>query len=107
MTISYLPIEQKEMAMATQPTGGQYEVIVWDYDAAPDAVEFLNPDNVEGSIAPCYVRERRWFKSQVQALAFAEEYFGGRFTATGAAVFLEGKLIEGFGYIFPYQERYW
>jgi hypothetical protein len=97
---------QKENVMDAPPTGGAYEVIVWECDYAPDAVEYLNPDDIEGSIAPCYVKHRRPEDNLHWAEEFAREQVEEKF-AVGAAVFKNGQLIMGFGQPFPYQKKYW
>jgi len=100
---------QKEVAMTTQPEGSpSYEVIVWDYDAAPDAVDFFSDDyteeQLEQSILPYFETKRRRFPSltdaQVYADSMAEKYIG-------VAVFLAEERVYAAGaLIFDYQKVY-
>lgn len=99
--------KQKESGMNTQRDGGRYVVIVWDYDAAPDAAEYINPEGRAGSIAPYYASSRRKFPDLSFAINFAKEAVDVHLR-TGAAVFETGRQIFACGsVVFPFQEEYW
>jgi hypothetical protein len=68
-----------------------YEVIVWDFDAAPDGDGY-------------YVWKRFRVSTRSEAVRRAYDWAGDHedATATGAGVFLGGKLVRGFGLTLEY-----
>ncbi len=98
--------------MATQPIGGRYEVVVWDYHQESDSeaeerMADLDPERkVPGSIKPYFEYRRHKGMYREEAFDYAESKVENDLRV-GAAVFLDGKLVAGMGIYFPYQEKYW
>lgn len=96
--------------MAAQPTGAIYEVIVWDYDAAPDAADYFSSDYTEEelkeSILPYFCAKRRKFLNLAEAERFCWEQEDSPCCYVGAAVFQGNEWICGFGLNFGYQKEY-
>ena len=78
--------------MATQAEDRSYEVLVWDYDAAPDGQGY-------------YLWKRHCGLSLRSALSRAYCAVEDPPYAVGAAVFRNGEEVRGFGLTFAYQER--
>jgi hypothetical protein len=96
--------------MTTQPQETpNYEVIVWDYDAAPDAAEWLTEDcdneRLLKSIAPYYCSRRVSAQSLAEAKSEVQHQVDDK-CRVGAAVFLNGAKVYGLGLVFPYRARY-
>ncbi|MBX4200740.1 hypothetical protein KW786_01285 [Candidatus Parcubacteria bacterium] len=70
--------------MNPQPTEAACEVIVWDYDAAPDGGEIV-------------VYEVRRFASRTKAKNYAWWMVNGDVPFVGAAVIRDGALICSYG----------
>jgi hypothetical protein len=78
-----------------------YEVVLWDYDAAPDAMEYLEPYDPE-NIRPYYVWKRLRFSRLDQAKSVAYWQVKEFPFAIGAAVFHNGQFVFGAGLTFDY-----
>lgn len=98
------------------PASDHYVVVLWDYDGAPDAIEYRTEDGLddkacERSIAPYYVWKKWIIRDSKEArntLHRELDWEGGYLQpciAVGAALFTrEGMQIEGYGMTFPMPE---
>lgn len=96
--------------MTTQHAGAKrYEVIVWDFDGAPDAAEYFSDDYSDAELAESilpYYCAKRW-KTNSLTVAIDEAYSAVEDKCmVGAAVFEGEKKIEGFGLTFSYKQKY-
>ena len=86
-----------------------FEVVVWDYDAAPDAAEYFSQNYTEEqekeSILPYYCARRLKCSDLGEAKEYAV-YQCKEKHCVGAAVFKEGEKVFGFGLTFPYKKNY-
>lgn len=87
--------------MATQAEDRTYELVIWDYDAAPDACDYRE----ENGIAPYYVYRRlcglTLRDATPKAYRAVEEYP----YFVGAAVFQNGQKVRGYGLTFAYPKK--
>jgi hypothetical protein len=90
--------------MATQAQEETYVVVVWNYDAAPDALDYHNPDDNPQSIAPYFEDHRRSFSELWKATSYARCIVKQYPFAPGAGVFKDGELVEGFGLTFKFSQ---
>jgi len=96
--------------MTTQTSEDQkYEVIIWDYDAAPDAAEYFSEgytdQQLAESILPYYCSRRYFTNDLYDAKYIAREAVIDK-CSVGAAVFLKGETLAQYGSTFSYRKHY-
>lgn len=95
--------------MNTITLTAQFEIIVWDYDAAPDAAEYFSQNYTEEqqkeSILPYYCTKRLSTRNFREAKELATYYVEEK-CCTGAAVFQGDKKLFGIGLTFPHRKLY-
>ena len=69
-----------------------FEAVTWDYDAAPDALEYG-------------VWKRRRFRTLEEAQSFIEYQTDEPCFAVGGAVYVDGKRVYGLGLVLGYPTK--